>query len=387
MKKNRIRSMLFLILSMIFVLTVGCMTVSAETKTGFVTENGKTYYINKDGSRQKGWLSLNGKKYYFNKKTGVQLKGWAKDSSGKVIRYFTKGSGCMVTGYLTDSKVHIRYFEPDTGLLTRGWRTDKNGKKQYFTSGSGVMAQGWMENSKGEKRYFEKKTGYMLTGWQTLSQKKYYFKSSGIMVCNQTLTIEGKTWKFDKNGVATAVKKEEEVQEAKVYDSHNNRYYTMKKEYFTHPGIADGSISDLELLAAVCDAEAGDQGLVGMEAAALTVLNRSIDKTKCFPSELRYIIYQTGQFAVVSDGALLRRLKGKFEEPVLARKAAQAAVKIFNAYKTNGTKRVLKGFKTKDFDYKYFMTEPAFKAQKLDFDKLTYEKYIDHVFFTEWISG
>ncbi|MDY4692548.1 MAG: hypothetical protein SO401_03125, partial [Blautia sp.] len=60
MKKNRVRSMLFLILSMIFVLTMGCMTVSAKTKTGFVTENGKTYYIKKDGSRQKGWLSLNG---------------------------------------------------------------------------------------------------------------------------------------------------------------------------------------------------------------------------------------------------------------------------------------------------------------------------------------
>lgn len=227
----------------------------------------------------------------------------------------------------------------------------------------------------------------MLTGWQTLSKKKYYFQSSGIMVCNQTLTIDGETWKFDKNGVASAVKKEDEVQEVKVYDSHNNRYYTLKEEYLTHPGIADGSISDMELLAAVCDAEAGDQGLVGMEAAALTVLNRSIDKSGCFPSELRYIIYETGQFAVVSDGALLKRLKGTFEEPVLARKAVQEAVNIFNAYRTNGTKRVLKGFKTKDFDYKFFMTEPAFKAQNLNFKELKYEKYIDHVFFTEWISG
>ena len=48
--------------------------VHAETKTGFVTINGKSYYINEDGSKQKGWLELNGKKYYFNATTGVQVK-------------------------------------------------------------------------------------------------------------------------------------------------------------------------------------------------------------------------------------------------------------------------------------------------------------------------
>ena len=32
--------------------------VQAATKTGFVTINGDSYYINKDGSKQKGWLEL-----------------------------------------------------------------------------------------------------------------------------------------------------------------------------------------------------------------------------------------------------------------------------------------------------------------------------------------
>ena len=47
----------------------------------------------------------------------------------------------------------------------------------------------------------------------------------------------------------------------------------MEEEFLEHPGIADGKVSDLDLLAAVCDAEAGDQGVVGMEAVALCVLN------------------------------------------------------------------------------------------------------------------
>ena len=59
----------------------------------------------------------------------------------------------------------------------------------------------------------------------------------------------------------------------KVFDAKNNKWYYMEKEFLEHPGIADGTVSDLDLLAAVCDAEAGDRGLVGMEAVALCVLN------------------------------------------------------------------------------------------------------------------
>ena len=33
----------------------------------------------------------------------------------------------------------------------------------------------------------------------------------------------------------------------------------MEEEFLKHPGIADGKVSDLDLLAAVCDAEAGDR--------------------------------------------------------------------------------------------------------------------------------
>lgn len=54
----------------------------------------------------------------------------------------------------------------------------------------------------------------------------------------------------------------------------NARNYTVMKEYLSHPGVANGEKSDLDLLAAFCESEAGNQGLVGMEAVVLTVLNR-----------------------------------------------------------------------------------------------------------------
>ena len=103
MKKHGKLLLKYLLLFVMTVFVMGCFSVSAATKTGFVTQKGKTYYINKDGSKQKGWLELKGKKYYFNKKTGVQVKGWVKDSSGQAIRYFTSGAGYMVTGFITDS--------------------------------------------------------------------------------------------------------------------------------------------------------------------------------------------------------------------------------------------------------------------------------------------
>ena len=62
--------------------------VQAATKTGFVTINGDSYYINKDGSKQKGWLELEGKKYYFNTRPVFRLKGWVTDSKGRK-RYFS----------------------------------------------------------------------------------------------------------------------------------------------------------------------------------------------------------------------------------------------------------------------------------------------------------
>ena len=456
MKKHRNIWKSCLLLSVIAVFVLGCFSVSAATKTGFVTENGKTYYINKDGSRQKGWLELNGRKYYFNRTTGVQLKGWAKDSSGKVIRYFTKGAGYMVTGNLKDSKGNIRYFDEKTGLLTRGWRTDAKGYKYYYYSGSGVMATGWVQDQKLQRRYFskangrmltgwvensagnyryfhptsgilyvglqkvgedyyyfskttgiryekgfgtvgskkyyfDKKTGKMKTGWLEEDGKKYYFESSGAMVVNDVRAIDGATYKFDENGVASKVDSNYVIdgKYVKVFDAKNNKWYYMEKEFLEHPGIADGTVSDLDLLAAVCDAEAGDQGLVGMEAVALCVLNCTVDKYKEFPSQIRYVVYQgkPNQYAVVIDGALIKRLKGQFEDRTNAYAAAKAAMAMFNDYINKGTARTLPGFKKKDFDYKFFMTPQAFWAQNLNFSKLDYEQYKGHMFFVDWISG
>ncbi len=411
--------------------------VQAAT-AGFKTVGGKTYYIKSDGSKQKGWLTLGKYKYYFNKTTGVQVKGWL-NVNGQKTYYFTSQKGAMVTGWLTDSRKRKRYFNPKTGKLTRGWMKNSKGKKYYFTSGEGIMATGWLKNSKGQKRYFhstsgvmatgwlkntsknisyyfDPETGYMTTGWRrisgkkyyfstsngsmatglkTIDGKKYYFKTDGSMAFSTTVTVSGVTYTISSTGVAT-VKTSHSNQNlsngnVKVYDTQNSRYYTMVKEYKTHPGIANGKTTDEALLAALCESEAGDQGKIGMEAVALCVLNRTIKKDKEFPSTVRGVIYESmvngtyPQYSVVRDGALLKRLNGNFENRTLAYQAAKEAMTIFNNYVKNGKSRTLTGFKQKDFNYMYFMMNSSFKKQPLTFSKVKYEVYKDHTFFVDWV--
>ena len=410
-------------LILVALLFTGCMFLSNSTTdvqaatAGFKTIGGKTYYIKSDGSKQKGWLTLGKYKYYFNKTTGVQVKGWLS-VSGKKTYYFTSKKGAMVTGWMTDSKKHKRYFNPKTGKLTRGWMKNSKGQKYYFTSGEGVMATGWMKNSKGQKRYFysnsgvmatgwlkntsknityyfDTDTGYMYTGLNRISGKLYYFKSNAVMAGSTTVSVNGVTYSISATGVATAKTSKPNVNvsngNVKVYDTTNSRYYTMVKEYKSHPGIANGKTTDEALLAALCEAEAGNQGKIGMEAVALCVLNRTIKSDKEFPSTIRGVIYEnigsstTPQYSVVRDGALAKRLKGTFENRTLAYQAAREAMTIFNNYVKTGKARTLSGFKKKDFNYMYFMMNSAFKKQPLTFSKVEYEVYKDHTFFVDWV--
>ena len=410
-------------LILVALLFTGCMFLSNSTTdvqaatAGFKTIGGKTYYIKSDGSKQKGWLTLGKYKYYFNKTTGVQVKGWLS-VSGKKTYYFTSKKGAMVTGWMTDSKKHKRYFNPKTGKLTRGWMKNSKGQKYYFTGGEGVMATGWMKNSKGQKRYFysnsgvmatgwlkntsknityyfDTDTGYMYTGLNRISGKLYYFKSNGVMAVSTTVSVNGVTYSISATGVATAKTSKPNVNvsngNVKVYDTTNSRYYTMVKEYKSHPGIANGKTTDEALLAALCEAEAGNQGKIGMEAVALCVLNRTIKSDKEFPSTIRGVIYEnigsstTPQYSVVRDGALAKRLKGTFENRTLAYQAAREAMTIFNNYVKTGKARTLSGFKKKDFNYMYFMMNSAFKKQPLTFSKVEYEVYKDHTFFVDWV--
>lgn len=71
------------------------------------------------------------------------------------------------------------------------------------------------------------------------------------------------------------------------------------------------SQSDIDLLATIIRAEAGNQPLEGKRAVADVILNR-VDNEQ-FPDTIEGVIYQEGQFACVNDGNFARAMYTKDE--------------------------------------------------------------------------
>lgn len=427
---------------------------NGKMHTGWLTLGGYKYYFGaKTGIMQTGWITNpEGKKRYFYK-SGKMATGWVTNSTGNK-RYFYTGSGIMATGWVTNSAGEKRYFDPQNGYMASKWMAKSDGRRRYFGATGGIMytglrkvgtnyyyfdpSNGW--NIRGtfykvgdNTYYFSPKYGTAKKGWMTLNKKKYYFSTKGVMYVSKTATIDGKKYKFDKNGVATEVKAtatptpkptatptpkptatptpkptqtsapnpiitpenpDYVISGNNVYVTMNGRRYSLVKEFLEHPGIADGSVSDVELLAALCECEAGGQGLIGMEAVAMCILNRATCPTREFPANIRYVIYNGTtfpQYSPVRDGSLLKRLNGFYYNKDLAMQAAKNAIAIMDNYVKNGKPRTIEGFPKPDFDYMYFMSERSFWAQPLDFDRVENFLYVspggeEHMFFVDWVS-
>lgn len=237
---------LFLLLTVFvagFTSFVWATSTQAAVKKGFQTINSKTYYIDADGSKHKGWLNLNGTRYYFDTKTGVQQKGWMKDSKGN-RRYFTSNAGAMVTGWLENSKGQNRYFDPKTGIMKTKWLT-LNGKKYYLYNPSGVAAEGvFLTDGKGDTRYFYNKTLYMATGWLTNSKgDKRYFDKNGVMAKGFAKIGKSTYYFYSGNGKMATGWLENSQGQKRYFDPKTGKMYVGehtingKKYTFNNDGV------------------------------------------------------------------------------------------------------------------------------------------------------
>ena len=114
-------------------------------------------------------------------KTALDLSGsWAAGNYGeKLIRFYNeliKVNEQSRRGWYHDDNYNWYYYNED-GELHKGWLILPAGK--YYLGLDGVMKKGWYEES----------------------GKKYYFNEYGAAVVGQTIEIDGKEYKFDKDGV------------------------------------------------------------------------------------------------------------------------------------------------------------------------------------------
>ncbi len=442
MKRTRKKGCLFLLLFALM-LPFACAAVqprkaaaASKSYTGWKQE-GKYWYFYENGAKKTGWVDWKGKRYFLSRKTTRMLTKLQKISKNY---YYFDANGAMVTNQWVKHKEKWYFIGADGKALVNKWKTSKGrkyrlggdgvmltglckvGKKTfylnptdtmesgvsypigcrrsgsfkisgiwyYFESNGAMLTSSWKKI--GGKYYYYQENGRRKTGWLTLNDNRYYFKTNGVMAVNETLTIGGKTWSFDKDGVATET-------QSFTYDASGNvraidtnrKIYTLQKEYAKHPGVANGKLSDKDLLAATVYCEAGNQGLQGMTATAMVILNRTLAPQYNFPPSVRFVIYQKGQFSVVWDGALQRRLNNT---DVVGYETAEQAVNrayvMYNAYKKNKTKRakyltnVLAKAKNKtDFDCLFFMTPSAYAATGLTSRSGAFT-YKGQTFFTYW---
>lgn len=125
--------------------------------------------------------------------------GWDKDpSTGKWI--FSEDGETLVKDAWKEIKNTWYYFK-DIYALDGEWIKYKD-KWYYLEKGSCAMATDkWIEGN--DKWYRVNKDGAMLTGWyQDVKLKWYYLDiEKGYCYTNCTILIDGKSYRFDSNGV------------------------------------------------------------------------------------------------------------------------------------------------------------------------------------------
>ena len=201
-----------------------------ENKNTWVENDGKYYYYNYKGKLAKGWLRIRDKTYYLNTETGERYSGWLKyngkyyyfDANGKMVtdtwigKRYLKSNGqmaksCWVGAYYINKKGNRTKKTRSTGIWTQKGKTYflnsnyQKAKSQWVVSASGryyytdengiVLTNQWVGN------YYVGETGARVTNQKLqIDDKTYYFTSDGSKATG-IVTLNGKTYLFDRNGV------------------------------------------------------------------------------------------------------------------------------------------------------------------------------------------
>ena len=142
---------------------------------GLQQVNGLLGNYNEDGTAQPGWKTVDGKKYYFGE-NGVMLRGNV-NIGGK--RYYLASNG---------------------GFLSPGWQTD-GGKMYCYEDGTIAVGAVWIDGV----LFGFNDSGYLITkeGLQKVGGKQRYVYSTGRLAVNTQITVGGRVYNVDGNGVAS----------------------------------------------------------------------------------------------------------------------------------------------------------------------------------------
>ena len=176
--------------------------------TGWIEENGKTYYYLEDGTAASGWTEIDGNQYYFGpdgclqqgfrdvdgvtyyfSQDGIRASGWV-DVEGR--RYYLRQSGSLVTGWL--GLEGQRYYLTPEGISTGICSVDGS---LYVFDRDGRLTSGWAQLETGTA--YGDLNGHPVTGWQTIDGLSYYFREDHLLQTGWA-EIDGFTYCFRADG-------------------------------------------------------------------------------------------------------------------------------------------------------------------------------------------
>lgn len=159
---------------------------------GWIEDNGKSYYLDRNYNMKIGWIYSKWKWYYAGS-DGALVTGWNK-LDGKW--YYFDSSGEMKTGWIYDSYYRSWYHAAISGAIETGWVYDSYYKAWFYMSTSGAMETGWID---ADGWYYGGSNGACVTGWEKIGGTWYYFGSNCKMVTGW-VTIAGTWYHFDSSG-------------------------------------------------------------------------------------------------------------------------------------------------------------------------------------------
>ena len=104
-----------------------------KVKTGWINEDGITYYYQEDGSSASDWVKINETWYYFDN-NGAMQTGWLHLKSGW---YYLGDNGKMLTGWIKDGGKD--YYLDKNGTMQTGYLTW--GNRLYWAGADGAMIE------------------------------------------------------------------------------------------------------------------------------------------------------------------------------------------------------------------------------------------------------
>ena len=166
-------------------------------------------YLKSNGAMATGWTTVGKKTYYFNS-NGTRKTGWVKRN--KKYYYFSKGvlqkKKWIGKKYVTSSGARASGFTK-IGKSTYYFKPSTGTKmtgwvtvsgKRYFLNKNGVLQKGrWLWS----KNYYASKDGSVLKGLNAVGGKLYYFNTStGKKLTKTKKKVSGYYYYFTKSGAA-----------------------------------------------------------------------------------------------------------------------------------------------------------------------------------------